>query len=119
MFLKGATGGGVVVIRGRVYCLVDIVNKVMHLRQGKQFSTPNEDGAPIQVFEDDQGAIKLFNKPMSSKRTRHMDVKHHFIRDALLEKKVYTGHIGTEYQNADNLTKPLNAKLFEKYVGAE
>lgn len=53
---------------------------------------------------------------MMSKRTRHIDVKHHFIRGAVLEKKVYVVYIGTEVQHICMLTKPLNANLFGKHA---
>lgn len=69
-------------------------------------------------FEDNQKAIKLASTPVSSNRTRDIDVKHHYIRDAVLEKNVYIVYIRTEYQHADMLTKPLNTKLIGKYVGA-
>ena len=40
----------------------------------------------VPVAEDNHGAIKLANNLLSSKRTRHMDIKHNFIRDAVVEE---------------------------------
>lgn len=65
--------------------LADIVKEILGLGQVQQFGTPNKNDVSIQTFGDNQfgdnqGAIKLANNPVSSKRTRHIDVKHDFIR---------------------------------------
>ena len=35
--------------------------------------------APINIFEDNQGAIAMVKNPVGHKRTKHIDIKHHFI----------------------------------------
>lgn len=94
--------------------LTGIVKDHLYLRQVHQFIAPNEDDVPIQVFEDNQGANQLANNPVSSKGTRHIDVKHQFISDGVLEHKVYTVCIATGDRPVDMLAKPLNAKLLGK-----
>ena len=36
----------------------------------------------MNVFEDNEGAIKLATNKNASRRTKHIDVKHHLVRDA-------------------------------------
>ena len=58
------------------------------------------------------------NNRHSSKRTRHIDIKHYFIREAVNEGKVRITYVKTENQHADMLTKPLHRRMFEKHVNA-
>ncbi|CAN1797732.1 Copia protein [Linum perenne] len=45
-------------------------------------------------------------------RTKHIDIRHHFIRDLILKKEVELVYITTETQLADIFTKPLHADRF-------
>jgi hypothetical protein len=38
------------------------------------------------VYEDNEGAVKLANNPMASNRTKHIDIKYHYIRELVDEK---------------------------------
>ena len=40
------------------------------------------------VFEDNEGAIKLATNKYAGRRTEHIDVKHHLVRDASDARKV-------------------------------
>ena len=82
----------------------------------QEFVTPTINDYSVIVNEDNQGAIIMANNKFSSKRTRHIDVKHHAIRDAVEEGKVKVEYVVTEEQHADVLTKALAAQKFEKHV---
>ena len=62
----------------------------------------------VNVFEDNEGAIKL------GRRTKHIDVKHHLVRDASDARKVRVAYVRSEAQHADLLTKPLDMQKFYK-----
>lgn len=47
-------------------------------------------------------------------RTKHIDVKHHFLRDHMEKKKIKIDYIPTEDQLADIFTKPLELENFSK-----
>ena len=49
----------------------------------------------------------------SSRRTRHMDVKHHIVRDAIDGGIVHVEYVRSGEQHADILTKALDVKTFE------
>ena len=60
----------------------EIVKEVLILRQVQAFIMPALESNHVDMVEDNQGAIKIANIRYSRKRTRHIDIKHHFIRDA-------------------------------------
>lgn len=61
----------------------------------------------VQLYNDNQGAIKLTKNPILHNKTKHIDLRHHFIRDAVAEKMVRLDYLPTEEMVADVLTKPL------------
>ncbi|WVZ88501.1 hypothetical protein U9M48_035018 [Paspalum notatum var. saurae] len=69
--------------------------------------------APILRI-DNKSAIELAKNPIFHNRSKHIDIKFHFIRDCMERKQVILKQIGTEQQLADMLTKPLGKNNFEK-----
>jgi hypothetical protein len=63
---------------------------------------------------DNESAIKLTNNLVQQARTKHIDVRHHFIRDYQQKENICIESVGTEDQLADIFTKPLVAKRFSK-----
>ena len=72
-------------------------------------------GAVI-VFGDNEGAIKLATTKHASRRIKHIDVKHHLVRDASDARKVRVAYVRSEDQHADLLTKPLDMQKFYKHA---
>ncbi|XP_045466761.1 secreted RxLR effector protein 161-like [Harmonia axyridis] len=62
----------------------------------------------IVVFNDNQGAQKLLANPSNHCRTKHIDVRHHFVRDCVDQKQINVQYISTDEMVADILTKGLN-----------
>ena len=69
---------------------------------------------PVPLRCDNQGAIALIHDPVFHQRTKHIDVRFFFVRDAQAEEKVNISYIETESQLADIFTKALDAPRFEK-----
>ena len=64
---------------------------------------------PIEIYEDNQPAIDLLQKPPGAdSRTKHMDVRFHYIRQEVNRGAITVVKIPTEHQAADGLTKPLD-----------
>jgi hypothetical protein len=61
----------------------------------------------VEIFEDNQGCIALVNNPQSSRKTRHIQVRYHWIRDQFQSKKMKLTKIDTKDQLADLMTKGL------------
>lgn len=67
------------------------------------------------LFVDNESAIKLIKNPVLHKRTKHIDVKFHFIREKYRAKLFNVKEIPTNEQTADIFTKPLCRVKFEKF----
>jgi bifunctional DNase/RNase len=66
---------------------------------------------------DNLSAINISKNPIQHIRTKHIDIRHHFIRDLVKEKVVTLEHVDIEEQLAYIFTKALYAKQFEKLRG--
>ncbi|KAH9106465.1 hypothetical protein AeMF1_017920 [Aphanomyces euteiches] len=67
--------------------------------------------APTQLWNDNQSALKTMENDMAKSRAKHIDIRFHFIRDAVKSNKVRTGYCETGKMPADILTKPLSTEL--------
>ena len=68
---------------------------------------------PTTIREDNQGAIAIAKNPIGHKRTKHIDIKHHFIREAVHDETIALEYCQTNQMVADILTKPLPKPQFE------
>jgi hypothetical protein len=69
---------------------------------------------PITIFEDNQGALALVRNPTYHARTKHIDVRYHFVREVVESKQVELRYCRTNDMVADACTKALPAhKLAE------
>ena len=59
------------------------------------------------LFTDNQSALALSKNPVSHARAKHIDVRHHFVRDAIQDNVIWVQHVPTEDMTADSLTKAL------------
>lgn len=70
---------------------------------------------PITINCDNQGAIRLAKNPVYHSRTKHINVKHHFIRDHVKDGLVQLNYVNTSENIADILTKPLHGPKFNQF----
>ncbi|KAJ0390320.1 hypothetical protein ATCC90586_011926 [Pythium insidiosum] len=68
---------------------------------------------PTVVWEDNQGTIALASNPGYHARTKHVDIRHHFIREKINDGVIKVVYIKTEKQLADILTKGLGTKRLQ------
>ena len=61
---------------------------------------------------DNESAIKLDNNLISHSRTKHIDIRHHFLRDNETKGDIKIRHVSTEKQLVDIFTKPLDESRF-------
>jgi hypothetical protein len=66
-----------------------------------------------EVFGDNQGSIALSKNPVHHKRTKHIDIRYHFVREAVVDGIVKITYCPTKEMVADILTKPLPRGQFE------
>lgn len=68
-----------------------------------------------KFYMDNQSAIRLIKNPVHHKRTKHIDVQYHFIREKFEENLFDLEYVCTDEQIADIFTKALN-KNRHKYL---
>lgn len=71
--------------------------------------------SPITIKVDNQGAIFMAKNSSSSRRTKHVDIRYHFVRDQVQAGKVKFEYCPTEDMEADIFTKPLARLKFEHF----
>jgi hypothetical protein len=73
-----------------------------------------EQGGATVLYCDNQPAIAIAKDDVHHSRTKHIDIRHHFIRDHVSKKHVHLDWVPTAGQEADILTKPLGRILFTR-----
>jgi hypothetical protein len=68
----------------------------------------------VPLLCDNESAIRLADNPIEHNRTKHIDIRHHFLRDHQQMGDIDIYHISTENQLADIFTKPLDEERFYK-----
>lgn len=68
------------------------------------------------LYCDSQTAIRCIMNPEFPRRTKHIDIKYHFIRDQFSKQIFKLEYIRTEEQLADFLTKAIGREQFHKLV---
>ncbi|GJV06486.1 retrovirus-related pol polyprotein from transposon TNT 1-94 [Tanacetum coccineum] len=66
----------------------------------------------VPIFCDNTSAIAISNNPMLHSRTKHIDIRYHFIKDHILKGDIELHFVPTELQLADLFTKPLAEPSF-------
>ena len=66
------------------------------------------------VLCDNSSTIKLSKNPVMHGRSKHIDVRFHFLRDLTKDGIIELKHCGTQDQVADIITKPLKLEAFLK-----
>ncbi|GJR56665.1 retrovirus-related pol polyprotein from transposon TNT 1-94 [Tanacetum coccineum] len=67
----------------------------------------------VPIFCDNTSAIAISNNPVLHSRTKHIDIRYHFIRDHVLKGDIKLYFIPTQYQLADIFTKPMDEPSFK------
>ncbi|GJS89740.1 hypothetical protein Tco_0772376 [Tanacetum coccineum] len=66
----------------------------------------------IPIMCDNKGAIDLSKNPVQHSRTKHIEIRHHFLRDNVQKGNISIERVSSEDNIADILTKPLKREPF-------
>ena len=78
----------------------------------------NGEAEQVVLKVDNKSAIALAKNPVFHERSKHIELKYHFIRDCVEAKKIELEFVPTGHQLADMLTKPLGrVRLAELRAG--
>lgn len=67
----------------------------------------------LYLFEDNKGTIDLMKNGIFNRRSRHIDVRYHFLHEVIKEGLITVQHVSSDLQIADIFTKPLSRQKFE------
>ena len=74
----------------------------------------NSPETPTRILEDNQSAIAMTKNPQFHGRAKHIDIRHHFIREQVSRGTVQLKYCPTTEMTADILTKGLSRETFSK-----
>ena len=72
---------------------------------------------PLPICSDNQGAIFISSNPVTERRSKHIDIRYHYIRELIEEKKVEIFYISMDENPAYLFTKNLGRIKFLKFRG--
>ena len=127
-----STGGHVSIINGRpvswqskkqstvarssteseYYALTEAVSEALFSRQWFQHYTGHL--MPILIRCDSTGAACIADHSTNHNRTKHIEVRHFFIREHIAKKEVFIEYVQTIDQLADILTKATTPQIFKR-----
>jgi hypothetical protein len=74
----------------------------------------NSEPAKVRLKVDNQSAISLSKNPVYHERSKHIDVRYHFVRECVEAGKIDISYVRNEEQLADILTKSLGKAKFHE-----
>ena len=67
------------------------------------------------VFKDNQGAFQLSKNPVSNSNSKHIDVRHHFLRELVRKGEISVNHVRSGHEHAAILTNVLAFDLLARH----
>jgi hypothetical protein len=71
----------------------------------------------VQIYSDNQACIAIAENPIAHRRTKHIDVRYHYIRQLIAAGKATVSYVPTQDMLADVLTKPLPLPALRRCIG--
>jgi hypothetical protein len=68
----------------------------------------------VPLLCDNESAICMTDNPIEHSRTKHIDIRYHFLRDHQQKGDIEIAYVSTHNQLADIFTKPLDDNTFSK-----
>ncbi|GJU71025.1 hypothetical protein Tco_1262430 [Tanacetum coccineum] len=66
----------------------------------------------VPIMCDNKGAIDLSKNPVQYSRTKHIEIRHHFLRDNVQKGNISIEKVASEDNIADIFTKPLKREVY-------
>ena len=70
----------------------------------------------VPIYCDSTSAIAIANNPVLHSKTKHIEIRYHFIRDHVMNGEIELHFIPTEFQLAVLFTKPLDESRFNMLI---
>ncbi|KAL5857113.1 hypothetical protein ACOSQ3_004571 [Xanthoceras sorbifolium] len=86
------------------------------VKQSLTTSSTMEAEYPLKIYCDNSAAVVFSCNTRNSSRSKHIDIKHLFVREKVVESIICVEHIPTGLMLADPLTKDLVSRVFQEHV---
>lgn len=94
-----------------IYALLEVAKQVLWFRvMLRELGHPQR--YPTVIFDDNSACIEMMENPIVNCKSKHMDIKYHFIKDNINKGEIQAEKIGTELNCSDMNTKALGWKEF-------
>ena len=70
----------------------------------------------VIIHGDNQGAIALAKNPVHHQRSKHIDIRYHYVRSEVQSGTIGLEYVPTEYNIADVFTKPVSRARLNSFV---
>ena len=89
--------------------------ETIFLRYIWSFVLPDRNVGCTTVNEDNEGALHLAKNLATTPNSKHIDIRHHFLRERVANGEFNVVHVNSALQHADFLTKPLPREEFFRH----
>ncbi len=93
---------------GKLLC--GLVSEIASMIEGRELS------GIIMMYADSESSIKFAKNPTLRQRSKHIDVRYHWIKEAVASGFLWLRHVSTQFNLADFLTKFLTGPSFWKQI---
>ena len=97
-------------------CSVAVQEAVWLRRFFQNIEVVKDASNPITVHCDSMTALAYAKDSKYHGRTKHIDIRYHYIRDMVAHNEVVLKHISTSLIIVDPLTNPIGRDVFQAYV---
>jgi hypothetical protein len=84
--------------------------QILYLKQSLADYNIKLGNAPLLC--DNESAVKIAKNPVLHPQTKHIDIRHHFLREKEANEDIALQNIRSEEQLVNIFTKPLNERIF-------
>ena len=70
---------------------------------------------PVNLRNDNQGAIALVKNPIKHMKSKHIDIRYHFVREFYQQDRIQLEYIPSNDNYADVFTNPAKKNLIQKF----
>ena len=63
--------------------------------------------SPVELYVDNRSSLDLMKNPIFHGRSKHIDIRSHFIRECIENGEITVRHVNSQEQKAYILTKTL------------
>ena len=99
-------------MEGEYVAMADGTKEAIFLRYLWSFVFPDRDVGCTLIHEDNVSPIHLACNPATTTNSKHIDIRHDFIRERVERGEFKVVHIRSDLQRADFLTKPPPKEIF-------